>query len=333
SVSGNRAGRCSLPPPIDDLGTVARDQRSLGASVMLFQSEVTTARPELDRERARPLFVGVEPEIAFPLGRRHEVIRDAAQRADGANRAVGHAVLERARDALARHGIGALDDRQARRVRLGQTGKRVDVHLIGHDRDVVGFDPAVRVQRCDAAGDAGVDAEDGALVAHGATRRRYSGMSRPSLLSCLVTATAPVSIAANSCLRNSVACSGLTPLPSEGGSWVLGGSRRRMAFRFNLFRAAFWRALRRRARSAFSHPISILAQLIASPPISEPGFIRRYLCPGGNRRPASCNARRSFKYRSTPAALAPLGVAPPLPIVSAADQVSSIFMAAFMASA
>src|SRR5262249_37926822 len=90
------------------LGAVARDQRSLGACVMLFQSEVTTARPELDRERARLLFVGVEMEVSLPLARRDQAIRDIAQRHCRAQRTVGGAVLERARHALLRHRSRAL---------------------------------------------------------------------------------------------------------------------------------------------------------------------------------------------------------------------------------
>src|SRR5262245_2840064 len=102
-----------MPPcsPADTrLGTVARDQRSLGASVMLFQSEVTTARPELDRERARLLFVGVEMEVSLPLARRDQPVGDVAQRHDRAQRAVGDAVLERRGHALLGHRIGAFDD-------------------------------------------------------------------------------------------------------------------------------------------------------------------------------------------------------------------------------
>src|SRR5262245_41177989 len=42
--------------------------------------------------------------------------------------------------------------------------ERVDINAAIYGRDVVGLDPAIRVQSCDAAGDAGIDAEDRGAV-------------------------------------------------------------------------------------------------------------------------------------------------------------------------
>src|SRR5262245_21285488 len=151
-----------MPPcsPADTrLGTVARDQRSLGASVMFFQSEVTTARPELDRERARLLFVGVEMEVSLPLARRDQPVGDVAHRHDRAQRAVGDAVLEGRAHALLGHLIGAFDDCERRMHFPNAAYQRVNVNLAACRRDVFG-DDAVRKQEGKAAGDAGVDAQD-----------------------------------------------------------------------------------------------------------------------------------------------------------------------------
>src|SRR5262245_22383867 len=188
-----------MPPcsPADTrLGTVARDQRSLGASVMLFQSEVTTARPELDRERARLLFVGVEMEVSLPLAGRDQAIRDVAQRHDRAQRAVGDAVLERRGHALLGHRIGAFDDCERGLHFPNAAYQRVNVNLAAGGWDIF-RDDAVRKQEGDAAGYPGVYAQDwrGAAMRprfHDAaafgSRRRHSGISRPSLLSWADTA-------------------------------------------------------------------------------------------------------------------------------------------------
>src|SRR5262245_28240698 len=126
---------------------------------MLFQSEVTTARPELDRERARLLFVGVEMEVSLPLARRDQPVGDVAQRHDRAQRAVGDAVLERRGHALLGHRIGAFDDCERGLHFPNAAYQRVNVNLAAGRRDVFG-DDAVRKQEGKAAGDAGVYAQD-----------------------------------------------------------------------------------------------------------------------------------------------------------------------------
>src|SRR5262249_20147742 len=141
------------------LGTVARDQRSLGASVMLFQSEVTTARPELDRERARLLFVGVEMEVSLPLAGRDKAIRDIAQRHCRAQRTVGDAVLERRGHALLGHCVGALDHGELDLVRADHADKLVYVNLAAGGGDVERRD-RVRIEEGDATGDARIDSKD-----------------------------------------------------------------------------------------------------------------------------------------------------------------------------
>src|SRR5262249_33207670 len=93
-----------------------------------------------------------------------EMRRDFAQCGDGAERAEGGAVLEHAYDALLRHRLRLLDDRKPRRVLTDAPHQRIDIDAAVDSRDVVGLDPAVRPQGRDAAGDAGIDAEDGSAV-------------------------------------------------------------------------------------------------------------------------------------------------------------------------
>src|SRR5262249_47406425 len=140
---------------------VAREQRSFGTAMILAALEQSAAGPQSDRQRAAPLLVSVEAEVRLPLARRDEVRRDFAQRSDSAERAECGAVLEDGYDALLRHRLRLLDHREARCVRTNAPHQRIDIDAAVDGRDVVGLDPAIRVQCGDAAGDAWIDPEDG----------------------------------------------------------------------------------------------------------------------------------------------------------------------------
>src|SRR5262249_6526215 len=98
----------------------------------------------------------------LPLPRRDEVRWDFADCRDGEQRAVSGAEFENRNYALLRKGICALDDCKPRRMFADTAHERIDINAAIYGRNVVGLDPAIRVQRGDAAGDAGIDADDGA---------------------------------------------------------------------------------------------------------------------------------------------------------------------------
>src|SRR5262249_8523012 len=183
-------------PRVPGLGAVARKECSFCSAVIFLAREVAAARPELDCQRPRFFLVAVEAEVVFPLARRDQPVGDVAQSHDRAQRAVGDAVLERRGHALLGHRIGAFDDCERGLHFPNAAYQRVNVNLAAGGWDIF-RDDAVRKQEGDAAGYPGVYAQDwrGAAMRlrfHDAaafgSRRRHSGISRPSLLSWADTA-------------------------------------------------------------------------------------------------------------------------------------------------